>query len=93
MRSTVIILTVSHELTAVYFFYFQSSAVEFFTTILDYDYGAAWYHLRELCDNDEVLEPPSVNHVHLEPIVGTPFEPKDKDYQNNIKLIFKNMVS
>ncbi|KAJ8719186.1 hypothetical protein PYW07_016742 [Mythimna separata] len=68
----------------------QASAVEFFTAMLAYDYGAAWYHLRELCDNDAVLEPPSVNHVHLEPVVGTPFEPNDKDYQANVKIIFIN---
>ena len=83
-------LTVTYKL---YSIFFQSSAVEFFATVLQYDYGAAWYHLRELCNNDEVLNPPTAtdNLVHLQPILGTPFEAKDKDYQTNIKLIFKYM--
>ncbi|XP_047026094.1 TELO2-interacting protein 1 homolog isoform X2 [Helicoverpa zea] len=72
----------------------QASAVEFFKIILQYDYGAAWYHLRGMCDNEEVLQPPA-NSVHLEPVVGTPYVATNKDYQRNINLIFNanNMVS
>nr|XP_049693235.1 TELO2-interacting protein 1 homolog isoform X1 [Helicoverpa armigera]XP_049693237.1 TELO2-interacting protein 1 homolog isoform X3 [Helicoverpa armigera]XP_049693238.1 TELO2-interacting protein 1 homolog isoform X4 [Helicoverpa armigera]XP_049693239.1 TELO2-interacting protein 1 homolog isoform X5 [Helicoverpa armigera]XP_049693240.1 TELO2-interacting protein 1 homolog isoform X6 [Helicoverpa armigera]XP_049693241.1 TELO2-interacting protein 1 homolog isoform X7 [Helicoverpa armigera]XP_04 len=72
----------------------QASAVEFFKIILQYDYGAAWYHLRGMCDNEEVLQPPA-NSVKLEPVVGTPYVATNKDYQRNINLIFNanNMVS
>ncbi|CAB3222352.1 unnamed protein product [Arctia plantaginis] len=71
----------------------QLSAVEFFKMMLDYDYGAAWYHLRQLCNNDRVLQPPAIEHLRLEPVVGTPYLPTDTEYENNIKLIFTYMVS
>lgn len=76
-------------------FSLQSSAVEFFKTMLDYDYGAAWYHLRQLCDNDTVLPPPThaADFVHLEHIVGTPYMPSNPEYETNVKSIFNYMVS
>ncbi|XP_059058577.1 TELO2-interacting protein 1 homolog [Achroia grisella] len=71
----------------------QTRAVEFFKTILEYDYGAAWHHLRQRCDNDHVLQPPSTQHIALQPVTGTPYEPINKDYITNIKLIFDHTVS
>ncbi|KAH9639177.1 hypothetical protein HF086_014041 [Spodoptera exigua] len=69
----------------------QSLAVEFFKRLLDYNHGATWYHLRTLCNNDQVLEPPTREYVHLFQIVGSPYVSTDKDYQSNIKLIFDNV--
>lgn len=68
-------------------------AVEFFKVILDYDYGAAWHHLRKLCGNDCVLEPPDRCYCPLESVVGTPFEAADKVYDGNVKLIFSHAIS
>lgn len=66
----------------------QALAVSFFKKILDYEYASAWYHLRKFCDNDSVLEPPTMKHMTLQPVVGTPFHHKDKEYDANVKLIF-----
>lgn len=68
----------------------QAAAVKFYETVLEYDYGAAWHHLRRLCRNDAVLRP---RDPSLAPVVGTPFQPKNKNYENNIKLIFNFEVS
>lgn len=72
---------------------FQALAVEFFKRLLDYNHGATWYHLRTLCNNTQLLEPPTREYVHLFNIVGTPYIATDKDYQSNIKLIFDKNVS
>lgn len=69
------------------------SAVEFFKIMLEYDYGAAWYELRQLCNNGQELLPPTTQHLRLEPVVGTPYLPTDTEYENNIKSIFTYMVS
>ncbi|XP_053605839.1 TELO2-interacting protein 1 homolog isoform X2 [Plodia interpunctella] len=71
----------------------QALAVEFFKKILDYDFCAAWYHLRKLCDNTHVLEPRDIQQMKLETIVGTPFEATNKEYDANIKLIFNHATS
>ncbi|KAM3959761.1 telo2 interacting protein 1 [Aphomia sociella] len=71
----------------------QALAVIFFKTFLDHDYGSVWHHLRKLCNNDQVLNPPTTGHIVLEPVVGTPFEPTNKDYKANIKLIFNQVIS
>ncbi|XP_075976234.1 telo2 interacting protein 1 isoform X2 [Anticarsia gemmatalis] len=70
----------------------QSSAIEFFKRILDYDYGAAWYHLRQFCHNDEVLQPPAAC-PHLAPVAGTPYSHAHAEYDHNVKSIFNYMVS
>lgn len=67
--------------------------MNFFKQILELDYGAAWYHLRELCNNELLLEPPELKFLNLEPIVGTPTQARDIDYDANVKLIFDFMVS
>ncbi|GBP90130.1 TELO2-interacting protein 1 homolog [Eumeta japonica] len=66
----------------------QELAVQFFREILKYDWGAAWHHLRVLCDNQLTLEPPALDTYDLAPITGTPFEPSDAKYKNNINAIF-----
>ncbi|RVE41981.1 hypothetical protein evm_013371 [Chilo suppressalis] len=66
----------------------QKLAVEFFVSILKYDVGAAWYHLRNLCDNKDTLEPPLVSTLQLQAIVGTPYRAENKLYEANIKAIF-----
>ncbi|XP_026333475.1 TELO2-interacting protein 1 homolog [Hyposmocoma kahamanoa] len=68
----------------------QALAVKFFQTLLNYDRGATWDYLRTLCNNSNVLEPPprATKLIKLEPVIGTPYEPADKDYESNIKLIF-----
>ncbi|XP_052754419.1 TELO2-interacting protein 1 homolog isoform X2 [Galleria mellonella] len=71
----------------------QALAVEFFKIILDYDYGAAWHHLRNLCNNSHVLNPPPTPHMSLQPVTGTPFNAKNKNYEANIKLIFNYNIS
>lgn len=72
---------------------FQALAVDFFKAILDYDYGAAWYHLRALCANEQVLEPPALPAAALEPVTGTPFEAANKDLDANVKLIFNLAIT
>lgn len=65
-------------------------AVKFFKEMLSFNYGAAWYHLRGVCNNTELLQPPSLPHIKglaLKPVLGTPYS-TDKDYDANIKLIF-----
>ncbi|XP_022825900.1 TELO2-interacting protein 1 homolog isoform X1 [Spodoptera litura] len=71
----------------------QALAVEFFKRLLDYNHGATWYHLRNLCNNTQLLEPPTREYVHLFNIVGSPYIATDKDYQSNIKLIFERKES
>ncbi|KAL0881922.1 hypothetical protein ABMA27_001681 [Loxostege sticticalis] len=71
----------------------QALAVDFFKAILDYDYGAAWYHLRALCGNEQVLEPPALPAAALEPVTGSPFEAANKDLDANVKLIFNLAVT
>ncbi|XP_026731306.1 TELO2-interacting protein 1 homolog isoform X2 [Trichoplusia ni] len=71
----------------------QALAVQFFRSMLDYNYGATWYHLRTVCNNEVTLSPPADNRVHLLPVVGTPYHPTNKDYENNITLIFNHTVS
>ncbi|XP_050349626.1 TELO2-interacting protein 1 homolog isoform X2 [Nymphalis io] len=66
----------------------QMLAVKFFKDILNYNYGAAWNHLRKLCANDCVLRPPHTKYIRLEPVVGTPYETINTNYDTNIKLIF-----
>ncbi|XP_064072641.1 TELO2-interacting protein 1 homolog isoform X2 [Vanessa tameamea] len=66
----------------------QMLAVKFFKDILNYNYGAAWNHLRKLCANDCVLQPPHTKYIRLEPIVGTPYETINTNYDTNVKLIF-----
>ncbi|CAH2085240.1 unnamed protein product [Euphydryas editha] len=66
----------------------QMLAVKFFKDILDYNYGAAWNHLRKLCANDTVLTPPNTKYIKLEPVVGTPYETLNTNYDTNVKLIF-----
>ncbi|CAH2040811.1 unnamed protein product, partial [Iphiclides podalirius] len=63
----------------------QELAVDFFKDILDSNYAVGWCFLRDLCANDDVLEPPFAN---LEPVVGTPYRAVDADYDKNIRLIF-----
>ncbi|KOB77641.1 putative tel2-interacting protein 1, partial [Operophtera brumata] len=67
-------------------------AVSFFKKMLQYEYGAAWYHLRGLCNNEAVLEPPPLTLLPLERVVGTPTQARDQDYDTNVKLIF-DMIS
>ncbi|XP_047531902.1 TELO2-interacting protein 1 homolog [Vanessa atalanta] len=66
----------------------QMLAVKFFKDILNYNYGAAWNHLRKLCANDCVLQPPHTKYIRLEPVVGTPYETINTNYDTNVKLIF-----
>ncbi|XP_028175384.1 TELO2-interacting protein 1 homolog isoform X2 [Ostrinia furnacalis] len=63
----------------------QTLAVNFFKAILDYSYGAAWWHLRALCANDELLQAPA---RRLASARGTPYVANDKDIQHNIEAIF-----
>ncbi|KAG6445046.1 hypothetical protein O3G_MSEX003662 [Manduca sexta] len=71
----------------------QALAVKFFTKLLDYDYSAVWHHLRKLCDNKEVLKAPSVKHLKLQDIVGTPYTPTNEEYSRNMKKIFDKMAN
>ncbi|XP_046967453.1 TELO2-interacting protein 1 homolog isoform X2 [Vanessa cardui] len=66
----------------------QMLAVKFFKDILNYNYGAAWNHLRKLCANDSALQPPRTKYVRLEPVAGTPYETPNTNYDTNVKLIF-----
>ncbi|XP_060802163.1 TELO2-interacting protein 1 homolog [Amyelois transitella] len=66
----------------------QQLAVDFYQAMLGYDYAAAWHHLRTLCENTRVLEPPKIPHMALEKIIGTPYESNCEDYNANIQLIF-----
>ncbi|XP_034828881.1 TELO2-interacting protein 1 homolog isoform X2 [Maniola hyperantus] len=66
----------------------QMLAVKFFKDILSFNYGCAWYHLRLLCANAEVLHPPRAGDARLVPVLGTPYETRDQDYDTNVKLIF-----
>ncbi|XP_072949896.1 TELO2-interacting protein 1 homolog [Epargyreus clarus] len=66
----------------------QELAVKFFKIMLKYNHGATWLHLRELCNNNEVLEPPTDKHVALQTLVGTPYSATNPDYDANIRLIF-----
>lgn len=59
--------------------------------MLRYDYGAAWAHLRQLAANEFVLHPPEIRAIDLVPIIGTPYEPTDKDYEANIQLVFEGI--
>ncbi|XP_073952139.1 LOW QUALITY PROTEIN: telo2 interacting protein 1 [Choristoneura fumiferana] len=66
----------------------QELSVKFFKAMLRYDYGATWAHLRQLAANECVLHPPEIRAIDLVPIVGTPYEPTDKNYEANIQLVF-----
>ncbi|XP_045768001.1 TELO2-interacting protein 1 homolog isoform X2 [Maniola jurtina] len=66
----------------------QMLAVKFFKDVLSFNYGCAWYHLRLLCANAEVLHAPRAAHAQLAPVLGTPYETRDQDYDANVKLIF-----
>ena len=64
-------------------------AVRFFKDLLDYEYGAAWRHLRDLCANNVELPPPASHlPVALHPVRGTPYETDNAVYDTNVKLIF-----
>lgn len=67
---------------------FQLLAVKFFKDMLEYDYGSSWQFLRRLANNKQPLTPPANRFLHLEPVVGSPYECTDPHYDNNIKLIF-----
>ncbi|CAG4970184.1 unnamed protein product [Parnassius apollo] len=67
----------------------QGLAVIFFKHILASNYGAVWCHLRKLCANDDVIEPPAMKYIKLEPVVGTPYRSTNVDCEKNIKLIFE----
>ncbi|XP_032515734.2 TELO2-interacting protein 1 homolog isoform X1 [Danaus plexippus] len=66
----------------------QLLAVKFFKDMLEYDYGSSWQFLRRLANNKQPLTPPANRFLHLEPVVGSPYECTDPHYDNNIKLIF-----
>ncbi|XP_052739761.1 TELO2-interacting protein 1 homolog isoform X2 [Bicyclus anynana] len=66
----------------------QMLAVKFFQGVMSYNYGAAWYHLRALCDNGVRHHSQYANIAPLVTIVGTPYESPDPDYDPNVKLIF-----
>ncbi|XP_063392100.1 TELO2-interacting protein 1 homolog isoform X2 [Cydia fagiglandana] len=66
----------------------QELAVKFFKAMLEYDYGATWYHLRALADNEGVLHPPHSKAIDLVPVIGTPYTPTNKDLERNLALVF-----
>ncbi|XP_041988802.1 TELO2-interacting protein 1 homolog [Aricia agestis] len=69
----------------------QELAVRCFKKFLEYNYGAAWQHLRRLCNNQSSLEPPTVSDesdIQLVTVYGTPYETADTDFDSNIRLIF-----
>ncbi|XP_063540947.1 TELO2-interacting protein 1 homolog [Cydia strobilella] len=66
----------------------QELAVKFFIAMLEYDYGASWYHLRALAGNECVLHPPDSKAIDLVPIIGTPYSPTNKDFERNLALVF-----
>ncbi|CAK1541267.1 unnamed protein product [Leptosia nina] len=66
----------------------QALSVQFFKAVLQYNYGAAWLHLRRFCNNSENLEPPKNEFIQLATITGTPYSADSKEFDNNIKTIF-----
>ncbi|XP_048006515.1 TELO2-interacting protein 1 homolog isoform X2 [Leguminivora glycinivorella] len=66
----------------------QELAVKFFKAMLEYDFGATWYHLRVVADNECVLHPPDCKPIDLVPIIGTPYSPSKKDLERNVALVF-----
>ncbi|XP_045496732.1 TELO2-interacting protein 1 homolog isoform X1 [Colias croceus] len=66
----------------------QLLAVQFFKTMLSHDYGCVWLHLRRFCANSAISKPTAHTLCKLAPVVGTPHETSNKDYDKNIKAIF-----
>ncbi|XP_047517372.1 TELO2-interacting protein 1 homolog isoform X2 [Pieris napi] len=65
----------------------QALAIQFFKTILSYNFGAAWLYLRGFCNNSNIIEPPNNKFIKLAEIIGTPYECDNKDYDKNVKAI------
>ncbi|CAG9787051.1 unnamed protein product [Diatraea saccharalis] len=67
----------------------QKLAVEFFVSMLNYDEGYTWHHLRSLCDNKDELPPPHTGPVQLHAFAGTPYRTENEDIHSNIQAIFE----
>ncbi|XP_038219576.1 TELO2-interacting protein 1 homolog [Zerene cesonia] len=66
----------------------QTLAIQFFKAMVCEDYGSVWLHLRRFCANSASARPPAARLLKLAPVLGTPHETTNKDYDKNLKAIF-----
>ncbi|XP_061705667.1 TELO2-interacting protein 1 homolog [Cydia pomonella] len=69
----------------------QELAVKFFKAMLEYDYGATWFHLRQLAGNECEVRPPGAAPLPLLPVAGAPGPPAARHLQRNVALVLAGL--